>query len=531
MVAAPKTDGAAAGTGYPGAAWADLLAVLCIYVVAHSWMLGNRGVYWDDWLILGCTSAEYTQVYREYGLPMFGPYHDALNALGIPAYRFLVFLSYLASAACLWAILRRITHIDRRTAFFLLLIFVLFPSNSARISIMASRTSVCSALFFIGLTALVVYLESGKLRWRAVSLACFFASFLTHSVLAFYVVALALIGYHVRCATGSFRPLVPWFARHPEFLLRPVVFWVAKLAWWPTYGSYRGYNRVTPESALQAFNFIDSAVRDSFVAPIVHAFTLPLPLIVAAGAGAVSAAYRLGAADSAPATKRSDAAFLLFGLVAFVAGVFPYLAVGKVPGAEEWDSRHQLLTPLGAAFLLVYLVRLGFRYPRQNAVLALLAILFVADNARVWLAFQKDWYKQVAMMENLKALPEVLRGTRFVFDDRATELDANRRRYRDYEYTGLLQMAFGDRSREGRRSDSKPPAASEIPLVIERGALQLTAAEVVRLRMLEATDESGFRARVATAIRVTVMPNGVSSVPADGATGTNPARFVLSICR
>src|SRR5688572_69563 len=413
--------------GRSRAAWADLLAVLCIYAVAHGWMLLNRGVYWDDWLIVGWTSAEYTQVYREYGLPMFGPYHDALNALGISAYRILVFLSYLAAAMCLWAILRRITHIDRRTAFFLLLFFVLFPSNSARISIMASRTSVCNALFFVGLWALVVYLESGKLHWRVASLACLFASFLTHSVLAFHVVVLALIGYHVRRATGSFRPLVPWFARHPDFLLLPVVFWVVKVAWWTPYASYRGYNQVTPEGFLQAFSFIDSAVRESFVAPIVNAFMLPLPLIGAAVAGAVYVAYRLGAEHSAPAGKREDAGFLLFGFVVFVAGVFPYLAVGKIPAAEEWDSRHQLLTPLGASFLLVYLARLGFRYPRQNAVLALLAILFAADNARVWVAFQRDWYKQVAVMENLKALPEAQQGTRFIFDDRATDLDANRR--------------------------------------------------------------------------------------------------------
>ena len=118
-------------------------------------------------LPIGNTSAEIARLYSEYGLPMFGVYHDLLNTLGIPAYRILVFLCYLASAVCLWAILGKIPEVDRRTAFLLLVFFVLFPSNSARISIMASRTSACSALFFVGLWALTAYLDSGKLRIAA----------------------------------------------------------------------------------------------------------------------------------------------------------------------------------------------------------------------------------------------------------------------------------------------------------------------------------------------------------------------------
>jgi hypothetical protein len=506
MAGAQPSYPALPGSGRPGASWPDLLVVLGVYALAHAWMPLNLGAFWDDWLIVGGTSAGIAQMFSEYGLPMFGAYYDALSALGIPAYRILVFSSYLAAAVCLWAILGRIAHIDRRTAFFLLLIFVLFPSNSARISIMASRTSVCSAFFFIGLWTLAIYLDGGRLRWRIASLAFFFVSFLTHSILVFYGVALALIVYHVRFATGGFRALVPWFARHPDFLLLPAVFWAIKSAFWTPYAGYHGYNRVTTESGLLAFNFIDSAVRDSFVAPIVDVFALP-PLIVAvAAAGAAYAAYRLDTAGTDGATMRRDGCFLLFGFGAFVAGVLPYLAVGKVPGPDEWDSRHQLLTPLGASFMLVYLARLGLRSWRQNAVLVLFAVLFVADNARVWLAFQRDWYKQVAVMENLKTLPEVRGGRRFVFEDRATHLDANGRSYRDYEYTGLLQLAFGDTRREGRRGGRKPADTSEITLLIESGSLQLTAAETVKLRILESTDDARFRARVAPAMRVTVLP-------------------------
>jgi hypothetical protein len=277
-------------------------------------------------------------------------------------------------------------------------------------------------------------------------------------------------------------------------------------------------------------------LRESFVEPIVDAFALPLPIVLAAALAAL-AAYRFGPKESPPPQHGRDGWFLVFGLLAFVAGVFPYLAVGKIPAAAEWDSRHQLLTPLGASFMLVYLARLLLALRQQNAVLALVATLFVADNARVWADFQRDWYKQVAVMENLKAMPEVQQGKRFVFEDRARDLDANHRRYRDYEYTGLLQMAFGERTREGRGSRAGPPRATEIALLVEPGPLELTLAEVARLRVLEATDEARFRASVRAAVRVTALPpraawravarpNGVSW-PTDGASGADSLRFVL----
>jgi hypothetical protein len=488
----------------------DLLFVLGIYVLAHGLMVLNNGVFWDDWLIVGGSPSSVADLYREYGLPLFDYYHTALDSLGIPAYRILVFLSYLVAPMCLYGILRRMPEIDRKTALLLVLLFVLFPSNSARISIMASRTSVCAALFFIGLWLAAVYLDRRIPALRVVSLVFLFASFLTHSLLVFYIVVPIYIAYHERAKLRSVAALWSFVLRHLDFLLLPVLFWVLKLVFYEPYGTFRGYNRVTAGSALEAFSFIDNAFFAGFIYPLVDSFRMSPMFIVPAAVLAIVGARLLARLDTRPATgpTRDSWWLLAAGIVFFVAGVFAYLAVGKIPSAEDWDSRHQLLTPLGASFMLVSLPRLVLKARGQNLVSALLVVLFTAGAVNTWIDFQRDWYKQVALIENFRITPEIENGTHFLIDDRTTDLDANGRRYRSYEYSGLFQAAFGDLNRLGRSLGRQETGAVGTTVTIEHGALKLTAMEVLKLRTLESWNEPDFRATVRQAVRVAAKTAG-----------------------
>ena len=486
----------------------DALVVLGVYGAAHGLMLLCNGVYWDDWYIVLGSPDTIANLYRHYGLPMFGRYHAALNSLGIAGYRLVVFLSYLASALCLLAILGRVREIDRGTALVLVLFFAVFPSNSARISIMASRIEVCYALFFAGFWLLAVHLETRVLALRLAALAFLFASFLTPSLLVFYALVPAYVAYQARPELRSLRSSTALLLRNLDLVLLPLAFWALKLAYFQPYGEFRGYNRVTPESALQAFSFIDNAFYGGFVDPIVRSFQLLPEFIVSAAIAAVLVAMRLGSIDSAPSagSLRQSRWFLLAGFVMFVLGVYPYLAVGKVPTPDDWDSRHQLLTPLGAAFMLVYLPRLLVPGRAQVLIHALLIGVFVAGNLQQWVAFQKDWYKQVALIENFRTSPEVERGTRFAIDDRTRDLDANWRHYRTYEYAGLFRTAFGDAKRSGRLRRDDEIGAGETALVVEHGELQLTTLEVLRLRVLEWSDAQEFRKSVRQAVRLSATP-------------------------
>ncbi|HKA46326.1 MAG TPA: hypothetical protein VKF40_30315 [Burkholderiales bacterium] len=510
----------------------DFLIVAGLYVGAHGLMLLNNGLYWDDWTIFGFPYAAVTQWYREYGLPLFGYYHLVLDSLGVPAYRILVFLSYLVSAACLYGILTRVREIDRRTAFVLALFFVLFPSNSARISVMASRTSLCYALFFAGFWLACLYLDKRVPALRVAALILLCASFLTHSFLVFYIVVLIYIAYHEKSGLGGVRALPGFVLRYLDFFALPVIFWIIKLLYFEPYGSYEGYNRITLGSALNGFFLIGAAFYGGFVEPLVASFRLPLVVLIAAAILSCFGARLIGRMNGSASAQplRLSFWFLVLGIVLFVAGVFAYLAVGKVPSPYDWNSRHQLLTPLGASLILVYLPRLILAERVQNLVYALLVAAFLAADVQQWVVFQKDWYKQVALIESFKESPEIRRGHYFLIQDKTADLDANHRVYRFYEYTGLFHAAFGDERRLGQEvrsfrvqdfndlrsmlnsqfrlgeydaSVSSPDAV----LIVEHGELKLTPWDVIRLRFLEWSDTSEFHADVKHVVRVSVVEN------------------------
>lgn len=76
--------------------------------------------------------------------------------------------------------------------------------------------------------------------------------------------------------------------------------------------------------------------------------------------------------------RARNVVLILVGIAAFGLAVLPYLVVGKMPALGDWDSRHQILVPLGASLMLVGLVTLlhqRLRMPRAiaTATLVLLA--------------------------------------------------------------------------------------------------------------------------------------------------------------
>jgi len=486
----------------------DVLLILGIYCLAHAPLLLVTGIYWDDWEVVGQPAEAVASLFREMGLPMIARYHLLLEPLGILPYRLAVFLSGLASALCLYGILGRMREIDRTARVLLVLVFILFPANSARVSIVASWYPVSCALFFGGFWLVAVYLDTRSVAARLAALGLLFASFHTQSLLVYYLVVVAYIAWRAGPDGAGPGGWLKPAARHLDFLLLPIVFWIVKRVWFEPFGGYRGYNRVTLESALQAFAFLDNAVLGGLVEALQRALRVSggevLPLL--AGTAALAWLLRRRYAH-APQPARTSASFVALGVLLFGLGSFPYLAVGKVPGPDDWDSRFQLLTPLGAAFMLVYLVRLLPGERCSDLAYAALIVVIVMHGMRVAIDFQKDWYKQVALIESFRTLPAVRSETRFLIDDRARSLDANRRQYRYYEYGHLLHAAFGDRSRSARAATGRDADADAgLPtIVIDHGALQLTLAELARLRLLESRDPGAFRARAKDLLRVSIV--------------------------
>jgi hypothetical protein len=112
--------------------WRDRLIIGLAYSLAWGALLVNRGLYWDDWTIVGLSPADILRGTTELGQPLAGYVFATLLALPLPGLigHILVFLAYLSSALVFHAILRRLPDLNRMDALVAALTFALLPVNT-----------------------------------------------------------------------------------------------------------------------------------------------------------------------------------------------------------------------------------------------------------------------------------------------------------------------------------------------------------------------------------------------------------------
>jgi len=147
--------------------------------------------------------------------------------------------------------------------------------------------------------------------------------------------------------------------------------------------------------------------------------------------------------------------FIKVGIIAFFLAVFTHLSIGRgFDYGNEWASRDELLIPLGAAFILYYGLKLlvykfEISHKVQKLLYSILITAFIITNITNYLEFQRDWFKQLSIIENIKSSEVIKNNMAFVFDDKTTDLNGIGRYYRFYEYTGLMKYTFGNEKRFG----------------------------------------------------------------------------------
>jgi hypothetical protein len=152
---------------------------------------------------------------------------------------------------------------------------------------------------------------------------------------------------------------------------------------------------------------------------------------------------RLGIDSRVLADRTLRKRYALIGFLALAAGLFPYWILGRVPAFADWNSRHQILMPLGAAFLFLGL--LGCCEERlKPPILAIYAGIFLALNWGNYMSLFLDWRKQETIVRFLEDSKDVAAANLLVFED--TSPNAFSRIYRFYEWNGLLRLAYSGRS-------------------------------------------------------------------------------------
>lgn len=429
--------------------------VSVVYLLAHGLMLLDRGLFWDDWAHFRQPAALLESLDRMIGSiwPSWLFAVQWRSLWSVWTTRTVVFFAFLAVALIVLRLLKRVPFFDAGARVALASLVAVFPVMGARDAIANSAYPISLALFFAGWCLIDACVGRRLVLARLFALAALFLSLRTASLGLFYVVVPVWLLWRDGASWRHPREVASRLLRWVDVLAVPVVFLIVRWLMGRPSGLYEGYNEIALAGLLGALPRIPAALYNSFIAVLGQMpRTAWWPVALLAGVFAGYALWpRSEKAIDAAAWWRVSAA----GLVLLVLGVYPYLAVGKMPALGDFSSRHQLLVPFGAALLLVGVVsgtNGALRLPRAvgAGILAAVIGLGAGASAANHLDYQREWYKQLGMIAALRSAPEARAGRTFLFEDRSPLLNATGRTYkREYEYTGLFAEAFGTHVRFG----------------------------------------------------------------------------------
>lgn len=430
--------------------------LLLLYTLNHGWVLLLSGaIFWDDWILYGAKEATVISLFDQHGSAWwyhFGWVHVLLLKAGPWVFRVLTFVLMFGAGIALDRVLRHFGFISPRMRFVIVLLFLALPLYWGRLALINIHYTICYFLFFLA--------WAGMRKHRVMSLALFFLSFSTNSLLVFFVIPFADLCFGGLRKGHHPNSILRAIVRNMDFAILPFFYFAAKNIWYRPHGLYAGYNedysaRDLPHQLIVQWNdFVRTLAEFITVFRVSRGTTLTLQFV-----GSVLVVAALVALLRVPHTPIRELVqsrlpvvarlvrWLAAGALAMIAGAFPYWVVGKAPTFSDWGSRHQLLLPLGAALVLAACLGATGRIGGRLVTATLCVCTFV--NTYAYLTYFGDWNKQRQVIEALRADAQVSTADVVVFIDHSPDFNAQGRRFRFYEWCGILAEAFGEDSRLG----------------------------------------------------------------------------------
>ena len=381
--------------------------------------------FWDDWINYFDINSLDTR-WKTGAFSGFSPVRLVLEwwmaESFLSSFRIFSFLAFLIAALSLNGILKAqkwLTVVERHA---IVILFLLLPANSARASMTIFMYTFSYCVFFL---AWWIYATQRNLFALAVSLFLFLFSFDTASLLVFMIVPLSLSLYNFLESGQHFGN---WLKRNLIFCIAPIAFWF-----------------IEPK-----LNPMVDITREVYYTPKLSgmlrgALLLGLSIIFI-GWGLIQRKWKY---EHSRGQIQFAIGFLLTALA-----MFPYFALGHfanlntiligfIPGSSDWDSRHQLLMPLGLAVMIVGLVNFVtstniHKFSRTIALVALVSSFFNFSTSQEYLL---DARKQRDIIEALSSNNDVKKFHSVLIDDQALRFNARGRSIRSFEWDKILQMA------------------------------------------------------------------------------------------
>ena len=405
------------GRFFVGFPW---LTALLAYTISWCWsLIRPNTLYWDDWVyIFNQPKSFLNEIFSKTGLPPWRALIDQeLLGVGYWTIRWLTFIMFFMAGLFLFEILKKIPFISLAQSRNIVLLFLIFPLNHARVPLVMFGYTTSFFLFFLAWMLLVKYSS-----WASFLSACFCFtwSFMTHSVLIFSVLPILHFAYLRREQLLCKKQNVKTLAQIGMLLGAPLMYYVLRSLYWPPEAEYLWYHTLYLRAVLVASVYF-------------------FPFTVSA----------IGLVFWARSGKRisSIALIITSGFLAFAVGVFPYLSSGNLDSRMTfffWEldltSRHQLLMPLGASAITVAIVYF-ISEKKSQPMLALISVVMISLNVYWGIGTYVDSVKKDALEELLSVELVGDKSSSFVFVDETRRFNFRESAYRFYEFAGHLSNA------------------------------------------------------------------------------------------
>ena len=392
------------------------------YILSYGFMLIYAGsFFWDDWLNYFETNS--SDIRSSVAFSGFDPirlvFEGWITEINPAIFQLLIFMMFPISALFLWKVLTQNRYLSEVEAISISALFLLFPVNSARASMTLFMYSFCHLCFFAAWWLLEL-----RRRWWTVVLAItlFVFSFDTASFLLFISVPLlnSLLN-----AGGNLKDIQRWIGKNLLFIVLPVVYWFVEPKLNPV---------LNPEKLAYWTPSISGSLRGLIVGLLIM----------------IIATYLIVVRKFRYAEQRGPIQFLV-GILLIWVGMFPYMTLGHfpnlssillgfVPGASDWDSRHQLLMPLGMGIATIGVFNYFGSSKLVRGVAAVCSISILIN-----FTIQQDYYldsiRTKHIITALQRTTELDNVEILLVNDQALRFNARGRFIRSYEWDGILKAA------------------------------------------------------------------------------------------
>lgn len=416
-----------------------------VYAVVHSFLLLNKSFFWDDWIWMQ-NPAEHRIALDELGIVFFKPFLHDLIQWPLFYIKLYVFLCNLAAGLLFYKSLKILKIADSKMTLLASCLFLLLPYNIfGRSTICTVQNSLSTVLFFLGYLSYLKFRKNINYLYLLTSVVVFTFSFNTPSFLILYIALLFCTEMaYSKSPKGTLKKLaLVAFAT----IVHAALYFAAKNHFVPVQGIYADYNKVSfainnlirlilDRGAYVFFNPVtfsifgkDLANAGDRVLVVIYSITFYAPIFLfyrrkdyknmwlsAAGAGLVLAA------------------------------IFPYIAVGKMPTTYSWDTRHQLLLPLGASIWFLSFFNLLSSYKIKNILMIGLVFACGIGSVRMYLSVQGLRYHDLAIQNEFRKLMNSKQTAAYVLSERAHPPGVMEQEWNFYELTGMAYKVLGTQS-------------------------------------------------------------------------------------